>query len=53
MQQVLELVGNHLVVGARLAPRLASRGVLTRRIFDAMIVATAGYIFWRAVSGLS
>ena len=45
--------GVGVFVGARLAPRLASRGVLARRIFAVMIVATAGYVFWRAVSGLS
>jgi uncharacterized membrane protein YfcA len=43
--------GVGVLIGARLAPRLASRVVLARRMFAAMIVATAGYVFWRAVSG--
>lgn len=37
-----------VLMGARLAPRLASRALLMRRLFAAMIVATAAYVFWRA-----
>ena len=35
-------------VGARLAPRLAGRALLARRLFATMIVATALYVAWRA-----
>lgn len=37
-----------VIVGARLAPRLAGRALLARRLFAAMIVATAAYVVWRA-----
>jgi uncharacterized membrane protein YfcA len=36
--------------GAALAPRLAARHELARRLFALMIVATAGYVAWRALS---
>ncbi|PIB90838.1 sulfite exporter TauE/SafE family protein [Caulobacter sp. FWC2] len=39
-----------VVAGARLAPRLAARAGLARRLFAAMIVATAAYVAWRALS---
>lgn len=37
-----------VVAGARLAPRLAAHALLARRLFAAMVVATAVYVFWRA-----
>lgn len=40
-----------VLAGAKLAPRLAARALLARRLFAAMIVATAIYVFWRALSG--
>ena len=39
-----------VLAGARLAPRLARQVPLARRLFAAMIVATAGYVLWRALS---
>ncbi|MET3665457.1 sulfite exporter TauE/SafE family protein [Caulobacter sp. 1776] len=38
-----------VMAGARLAPRLAARALLARRLFAAMIVATAAYVAWRAL----
>lgn len=38
-----------VVAGARLAPRLASRTLLARRLFAAMVIITAGYVLWRAL----
>jgi uncharacterized membrane protein YfcA len=43
--------GVGVLAGARLAPRLASRALLARRLFAAMIVATAVYVLWRATAG--
>lgn len=43
--------GVGVLLGARLAPRLASRALLARRLFAAMIVVTAAYVLWRATSG--
>jgi uncharacterized membrane protein YfcA len=40
-----------VLAGARLAPRLASRALLARRLFAAMVVATAVYVLWRAMTG--
>lgn len=40
-----------VLAGARLAPRLEARALLARRLFAAMIVATAIYVLWRALSG--
>jgi len=37
-----------VAAGARLAPRLAVRVTLARRLFAAMILATAAYVAWRA-----
>ncbi|MGR4865365.1 sulfite exporter TauE/SafE family protein [Caulobacter sp. LARHSG274] len=36
--------------GARLAPSLATRALLARRLFAAMIVLTAAYVAWRALA---
>jgi len=41
--------GAGVLIGARLAPRLASRVLLMRRLFAAMVVAVAAYVLWRAV----
>jgi uncharacterized membrane protein YfcA len=38
-----------VLAGARLAPRLASRALLARRLFAAMVVGTAAYVLWRAI----
>ncbi|EJL24468.1 putative permease [Caulobacter sp. AP07] len=49
---LLALAGGGLAgvaAGARLAPRLASRVLLARRLFAGMIVATAAYVAWRAL----
>jgi len=43
--------GVGVAAGVRLAPRLAARAGLARRLFAMMIVATAGYVAWRATSG--
>ncbi|ATC25766.1 sulfite exporter TauE/SafE family protein [Caulobacter vibrioides] len=40
-----------VAIGAKLAPRLAARALLARRLFAVMIVATAGYVAWRALGG--
>lgn len=37
-----------VAAGVRLAPRLASRVLLARRLFAVMVVATAAYVLWRA-----
>lgn len=37
-------------LGALLAPRLASSAGLARRVFAAMIIATAAYVAWRALT---
>ncbi|KQV54751.1 sulfite exporter TauE/SafE family protein [Caulobacter sp. Root342] len=50
---LLALVGGGAVgvlAGARLAPRLASRALLARRLFATMIVVTAVYVLWRAIA---
>lgn len=39
-----------VLVGARLAPRLATRALAARRLFAAMVVATAAYVLWRALT---
>lgn len=39
------------VGGARIAPFLARRALLARRLFAAMILATAAYVAWRAFRG--
>ncbi len=41
--------GVGVLAGARLAPSLASRALLARRLFAAMIIATAVYVLWRAI----
>lgn len=49
----LALVGGGVagvISGARLAPRLAARALLARRLFATLIVATAAYVAWRALS---
>lgn len=38
-----------VILGARLAPHLASRALLARRLFADMVVATAAYVLWRAL----
>jgi uncharacterized membrane protein YfcA len=38
-----------VAIGAKLAPRLAARALLARRLFAGMIVATAAYVAWRAL----
>ena len=51
---LLALVGGGMagvVAGARLAPRLATRALLARRLFAGMVVITAVYVGWRALSG--
>ena len=37
-----------VAAGVRLAPRLASRVLLARRLCAVMVVATAAYVLWRA-----
>ena len=39
-----------VAIGAKLAPRLAARALLARRLFAVMIVATAAYVAWRALA---
>ncbi|MCA0356346.1 MAG: sulfite exporter TauE/SafE family protein [Proteobacteria bacterium] len=39
-----------VAIGAKLAPHLAARALLARRLFAVMIVATAGYVAWRALA---
>jgi len=38
------------VAGARIAPALAGREAIARRIFAAMIIATAGWVAWNALT---
>lgn len=39
-----------VAIGAKLAPRLAARALLARRLFAVMIVVTAAYVAWRALA---
>lgn len=39
-----------VLAGTRLAPHLAARALLARRLFAAMIVLTAAYVAWRALN---
>lgn len=39
-----------VAAGARLAPALATRALLARRLFAGMIVLTAAYVGWRALT---
>lgn len=39
-----------VLAGTRLAPHLAVRALLARRLFAAMIVLTAAYVAWRALN---
>ena len=39
-----------VAVGVKLAPRLAARALLARRLFAGMIVLTAAYVAWRALA---
>lgn len=36
------------MAGARIAPRLAGRSIVARRLFAIMVIATAAYVGWRA-----
>jgi uncharacterized membrane protein YfcA len=38
------------LTGARLSPLLAERSGLARRLFAVMVIATAAYVAWRALS---
>jgi uncharacterized membrane protein YfcA len=39
-----------VAAGARLAPGLARKALLARRVFATMVIATASYVLWRAVA---